>query len=113
MRPLPPIPPAQPKIRIEPIRGGFSLAIPKRYTSTRIEVTAAYDVSQGNPISSWAPADFKFEDLNVDIKGGSATLRSGNRLTIEITNPDELSVHVTGFDENRDLVVDAKPGLGA
>lgn len=111
--PLPPIPPGQPKIRIEPIRGGFSLAIPKKYTSTRIEVTAAYDVSQGNPISSWAPADFKFEDLNVDIKGGSATLRSGNRLTIEITNQDELSVRVTGFDENRDLVVDAKPGFGA
>jgi hypothetical protein len=31
-------------------------------------------------------------------------------LTIEIIDPDEFSLRVTGFDVNRDLVVKAKPG---
>lgn len=110
-RPVPPpLPPATPGIRIEPIQGGFSVAIPEQYSSTRIEIIAAYDVAQGNPFSNWAPADFKFEALNVDVQGGQVVLKDGNKLTIEISDPTVLSVHVTGFDINRDLVVKAKSG---
>jgi hypothetical protein len=108
--PPPPPPPPTPGIRIEPIRGGFSIALPEKYPSSRIEIVAAYDVSQGNPFSNWAPADFKFEALHIDVMGGRVLLNSGNELTIEITEPDKLSVRVTGFDANRDLVVKAKPG---
>lgn len=106
----PPLPPPTPGLRIEEILGGFSVAIPQEYSSSRIEIIAAYNVSRGNPIANWAPADFKFDDLNVDVQGGRAILKNGNQLTIEIDNPEELSVRVTGFDSNRDLVVKAKPG---
>lgn len=110
-RPVPPpLPPATLGIRIEPIQGGFSVAIPEQYSSTRIEIIAAYDVAQGNPFSNWAPADFKFEALNVAVQGGQVVLKDGNKLTIEISDPNVLSVHVTGFDINRDLVVKAKSG---
>jgi hypothetical protein len=108
--PPPPPPPSTPGIRIEPIRGGFSVAIPEKYPSSRIEIIAAYDVSQGNPFSNWAPADFKFEALTVLVEGGTVVLKNGNQLTIEIIDPDEFSLRVTGFDVNRDLVVKAKPG---
>ena len=109
--PPPPPPPPTPGIRIESIHGGFSVAIPEKYPSSRIEIFAAYDVSQGNPFSNWAPADFKFEALNVDVLGGKVVLSNGNKLTIEISKPDEFRVRVNGFDVNRDLVVKAKPGV--
>jgi hypothetical protein len=108
--PPPPPPPSTPGIRIEPIRGGFSVAIPEKYPSSRIEIIAAYDISHGNPFAKWVPADFKFEALNVLVEGGSVVLKNGNQLTIEIIDPDEFSLRVTGFDVNRDLVVKAKPG---
>ena len=107
--PLPP-PPPSPGIRIEPIRGGFSAAIPEKYPSSRIEIIAAYDVSHGNPFAKWVPADFKFEALNVLVEGGTVVLKNGNQLTIEISDPDALSLRVTGFDVNRDLVVKANSG---
>jgi hypothetical protein len=109
--PPPPPPPPTPGIRIEKINGGFSIGVPKEFTPSGFELIAAYDVTQGNPISSWAPADFKFENLDIEIEGGTVVSRSGNVLVIDVSDPKALNVRVTGFDPNRDLVVKATPGV--
>jgi hypothetical protein len=109
-KPRPPIPPPTPAVRIEAIRGGFSLTIPEDFSGKSIEILAAYERARGNAFSNWAPADFKFEALNVDIRGGKSSFRKGNQLKIDIKKPDEFSVRVTGFDTNRDIAVVAKPG---
>jgi len=109
-KPRPPIPPPTPAVRIEAIQGGFSLSIPEDFPGTSVEVLAAYERARGNAFSNWAPADFKFEALNVDVRGGKASFRKGNQLKIAIKKPDEFSVRVTGFDTNRDIAVVAKPG---
>ena len=108
--PRPPIPPPTPAVRIEAIHGGFSLSIPEDFSGKSIEVLAAYERARGNAFSNWAPADFKFEALNVDIRGGKSSLRKGNQLKIDIKKPEEFSLRVTGFDTNRDIAVVAKPG---
>jgi hypothetical protein len=109
-KPRPAIPPPTPAVRIEAIQGGFSLSIPEEFSGASIEVTAAYERSRGNAFANWAPADFKFEALNVDVRGGKASFKKGNQLKVLIKNPNEFMVRVTGFDTNRDIAVVAMPG---
>ena len=109
-KPRPVIPPPTPAVRIEAIHGGFSLSIPEDFSGTSVEIFVAYERARGNAFSNWAPADFKVEALNVDVRGGKASLKKGNQLKIDIKKPNEFSVRVTGFDMNRDIAVVAKPG---
>ncbi len=76
---------------------------------TAIAVKAAYETSKGNPFNAYDENDFDFEasEFTFDIQGCSYQRDSGNELTILIGD-SKFSFKATGFDTNRDLVVQAR-----
>jgi hypothetical protein len=73
-----------------------------------LTVSAAYDLSSGNPLKRWNSLDFDFrhEDkrLTKRLKGATIRLEQGNILTLKI-NSESFSLSIDGFDRNRDLLV--------
>lgn len=72
-------------------------------------VRCAYNVSKGNPLQRWDPADFVVTGggIDVQVKGsGSLVSRKKNRIEVEIHGAD-FQLVVNGFDSNRDLYVKA------
>lgn len=74
-----------------------------------VRVRVAYDVLGANPFSKHSPFDFDFNsgDLKVDATNIVAQPREPNVLELFVNSPDFL-LEVSGFDINRDLVIDAK-----
>jgi len=74
-----------------------------------VRVRVAYDVLGANPFSKHSPFDFDFteDDLKVDATNISVQPKEPNILELLVASPDFL-LEVSGFDANRDLVVDAK-----
>lgn len=110
-------PKSKPKIaRIHSIENGFSIrkgsnAADAKYP-VRLKVRAAYDTASGNPFKKYNPLDFTFSKKS-GLKIG-ATLdtvelvnRSENELEFEVTG-EQFQVDITGFDDNRDLLVKLK-----
>lgn len=109
--PIPPPSPEHPPIRISECVGGVSI-LPGRVLSPEelplnIVVELAYDVSQGNPFRLYSAADFDLgdeEEINIEIDGGVNVEAAQNTLRCSIKEPS-FSVHLTGFDDKRDLIV--------
>lgn len=113
--PTPPedLPPAKPRaFAVAPVASGFTLR-PTGLTPPpkTIVVRAAYETLRGNPFNQHHPADFDFsaEDSGLAYHGNGVDLRmeQPNLMRVEITNPD-FQLSVTGFDPNRDLIVNAR-----
>lgn len=105
--------PRQRYFSISKIEGGFSVVTPKdakpeNYPQmVRIEV--AYDVETGNPFKKYSPYDFKLgQGGNLKIaltkETGRIISRAENVLLVEV-NSLPFRIHVTGFDDNRDVKV--------
>ncbi len=93
------------------LHGGFRIKPHQKATSTphRIVIRTAYDVARGNPFKLHHAADFDFTNNSVEIEEHGLMLieSSKNRLEYEVKEND-FELAVTGFDTNRDLIVNAR-----
>ena len=105
-------PPTPGACRIGKIHRGFSVySNPERPLppGTRLTVRVAYNVRQGNPFKRYKRDDFLLEGLHPGMSGLTLLGRSGNVAYAETTGGD-FRLSFEGFDEHRDLYVDAKVG---
>lgn len=107
-----PQPDATPKLfRVARMNGGFSIKNTASLSAEKlpmsIRVRAAYDVLRGNPFKKHDALDFDFTKKGVAISSSGALVSADqpNVLIVEVTEP-EFEVQVSGFDVNRDLIVD-------
>lgn len=102
------------KIQVTKKSGGFTItsAAQPAPVPFRVNVKVAYDVRRGNPMKKYSTSDFQLQsrDMKIEVDPPKAVkaAKKGNRLEFEVVNP-EFSVTVTGFDENRQIIVDARP----
>lgn len=118
---IPVIPPIEkkPKIfNISPIQNGFSITlssqqIPNLSFPFYATVKMAYDTFRGNPFNQYEEFDFDLgsNSININIQGGNIVNKELNKLEIQVTG-NNFRLEVTGFDPNRDLVVDIKQSKG-
>jgi hypothetical protein len=111
----PKVPPIESKprsYRLSHLPGGFRLqdgTIAEKDLPITIRVRAAYDVLRGNPFKKHSAADFDFskKGINVESLGAEVSAASASNLVIEVKK-SRFVVNVTGFDVNRDLILDAE-----
>ena len=78
-----------------------------------VRITAAYNIERGNPFKKHSDFDFDFTSLGkakglaIELIGATCKPRSAMELDIEISSA-EFDVEITGFDENRDLALNAR-----
>ncbi len=74
-----------------------------------IRVRCAYDVLTGNPFKRFSDLDFSFFGGNIQIAKRSANCwpNEPNEIDVRAEGPD-FSVEVSGFDRNRDLIIEAQ-----
>lgn len=74
----------------------------------RLKIAVAYDIPRGDPLSNWNPLDFRIG------KGDGCLLPRGTGVNVKLLTENVLGVqvmsdafklHVSGFDEHRDLFV--------
>lgn len=110
----PPPEPAPKKFRIDQESGGFSIlgagAIESDTLPRQLRVRVGYDVEGGNGVKEWDRFDFDFgtdwEDFSSVVEGAAAEKMDANEIILTIEAP-EFRFTLTGFDPNRDLVVEA------
>ena len=71
-------------------------------------ISCAYDIRKGNPIKKWSPHDFELSDDMLDLVGAALETVDGNKIVVRISDPEEFSVTVSGFDVHRDLKVETR-----
>jgi hypothetical protein len=115
----PPSPSPQPtsrlrRFRIQKVKGGFSV-LPGDDGATppaRLEIRAAYFVRHGNPLRKYNQADFRINQPPIRFdpppQGVEILEHSDNRVLVAIKELG-FGLHLTGFDEKRDLYVRAVP----
>lgn len=112
-RPIPVITRTPKNFKIEPNQGGFTIksgpGLTPEKLPVQIKVRAAYDVFRGNPFKHFDPYDFNFNEpeIMIECRGATLTPASANELRIEVTEVN-FRIKVSGFDQNRDLIVDAR-----
>lgn len=100
-------PPSHSKaIRIDQIAGGFIITRDNldRPRPGRIEIRVAYDRTRGSPLTKYDPSDFKLQGMRRQLPGAREVTCHENRMLVDLPQ-DDFRIQVTGFDENRDLVV--------
>lgn len=98
---------------VQPRKGGFAVSggegVQKWPYPAELRVRIAYDIIGANPFKRWSPFDFQMNDPALEISLTDAELVSNknNVLRIRAKSPS-FRVEATGFDLNRDLVVEAR-----
>jgi hypothetical protein len=111
--PRPDIVPREKAIRIRARKGGFEvLAGPAAANWTFpkvIRVRVAYDMIGANPFKRHSPFDFDLSgsDIDMEASGASVEALKPNILKLTAESP-EFRLECKGFDERRDIVVDAR-----
>jgi hypothetical protein len=111
--PLPDIKSRTRPVLITKISGGVRIYqnpdSPKKISSA--EIRFAYAVRKGNALLKYRPPDFDLgkEPMSIRGSGYSLTRVSENILRFDITDPS-FDMTVTGFDEQRDLVIRSQYG---
>jgi hypothetical protein len=108
------LPPAKPKaFRIHKRSGGFAIVpgpgIDAVEFPLTIRVRCAYDVLTGNPFKRFSDLDFNFfvGGLQISTKSANCWPNEPNEIDVRAEKPD-FSVEVSGFDRNRDLIIEAQ-----
>lgn len=99
------------RLRVSRVAGGFSVHLTGQGDPVeRLRVRVAYDRRRGSAFKNWRPEDFELSGspIQVEVAGATVTYPAGNQMLLDVDDRDDFSVHVRGFDENRDLQVDAK-----
>lgn len=110
---IPPIERKIPLFNISSVRGGFSVILNPGGTGIslplRATVRVAYDTRGGNPFSLYEKFDFDLSSSSINIAARDCNILNKilNKLELEMTGQN-FRLEVTGFDPNRDLVVDIK-----
>jgi len=106
--PPPPPPPPQPSFRIRRNTRTHvvHVGVPEDAGPVKARILAGYQTRDGNAITNWSPADFKFDDLKVVITGGRVILAADNQLVFEVQDAKTFQLSIDGFDKLRDI--DAK-----
>lgn len=110
----PPPEPTKKKFHIAQEMGGFSIrgagALATEGLPRQLRIRVGYDVEGGNGVREWDRFDF---DLGTDrnlfsaaVDGAETEKLDGNEVLLRIEDP-EFRFTLTGFDPNRDLVVEA------
>ena len=107
-------PPSPPRFRINRLAGGFSV---KRGSEEAelppfLRIRTAYDVRRGSALKKYDPADFSLDEMEVMAAGATIQKISGNELFVAV-NDGDFQIDVSGFDEQRDLLVDVKVKEGS
>ncbi len=113
-KPRPDLPPSEKAFHIQKKGpGGFAL-VPgpgaAGWTYPRaIRVRVAYDVLGANPFTRHSPYDFDLtkDEIQVETNNIKIEATQPNVLVLSVTSP-AFRLEATGFDINRDIVVDAK-----
>lgn len=113
--PLPPMPEpiAHASYVLAQTQDGFTLRHnPGQPLAERLTIRVAYDVLRGSPWSDYDVADFDFRKTKgevhvVSAEADVARKEPGNRLVI-VPRSETFEVAATGFDPNRDLIVDVR-----
>jgi hypothetical protein len=108
------LPPSTPKsFRIEKRAGGFAI-LPNGQVAAdqfpmQLLIRCAYDVLSGNPYKRYSEHDFSFYRalFNIVKENADCWPTQGNELDIIARGPD-FRVEVSGFDPNRDLIIEAQ-----
>lgn len=112
----PVIPPIdrKPKIfSVSKIKKGFSVTLNPEISDLSYPLNAvlrtAYDTFRGDPFAHYNKFDFDFGSNSLQIEAQDCNLlhRRFNEMIMEVTGP-AFKLEVTGFDSNRDLVVNIK-----
>lgn len=112
-QPVPVVNPAVKAYRIAQRKGGFALrpgnGLTKEMLPFALRVQVAYDIFRGKPLKKYDPLDFRIDarPIKVSAEGATWTAPDPNRLDIEVTDLN-FSIEVEGFDQNRDLFIDAR-----
>ncbi len=108
------IPPRETAIRIRPLCGGFELKAgpgAANWTFPRIiRVRMAYDMIGANPFKSFSKFDFDLQNEKTIVSmTEESLLEAVNANTFKLTaNGPNFVLKVEGFDQHRDIVVDAR-----
>lgn len=94
-------------------RGGFAIVPGPGATKWEfpksIRVRVAYDVLGANPFNKHSPLDFDLSGDDIKIETSNVTVNAPKANVLELSvGAPEFSLEASGFDVNRDLVVDAK-----
>ncbi len=101
------------KYNLSRIEGGFSVREAEGVTSEKYlyTVKVAYDRVKGDPWKKYSPNDFSFSAKNTSVsikKTGIDKSKNKNNLIGFRAAKSEFELKVTGFDVNRDLIVDVQ-----
>lgn len=114
VKPKPDVPAALAALRIHPNEGGFEIKAgpgSESWTFPRvIRVKMAYDMIGANPFKKHSKFDFDLQkDKTILFKASNAICEPINTNTLKVvaTGP-KFEVDVSGFDSNRDLLVDVR-----
>jgi hypothetical protein len=74
-----------------------------------VRIKAAYDIRSGSAITSYSPFDFNVAKKPITVEHAGVEIRQqdGNQILAVVLEP-EFHINVRGFDQNRDLFVDAR-----
>jgi hypothetical protein len=74
-----------------------------------VDVRVAYDMMGGDPFKRHNKFDFDLttDDINIDSENVDINPLRANKIRLSVTSPD-FRFEASGFDENRDLIVDAR-----
>ena len=105
--------PRKKRYRLERMAGGFRLCNgdPDCEVPHLIEIKTAYDVRRGNPLKKYDKADFDlgskaFTEMT-ESDGVEIESRTGNKVVLKVVSRD-FRFQVSGFDTNRDLLVNVR-----
>jgi hypothetical protein len=113
-KPSPEVEPRETAIRIQPKIGGFEIhagpGAAKWEFPRTIRIRIAYDMIGANPFKRFNIYDFDLQrGKEIDLASENAYVRRlrPNILALDVSSP-EFHLDVSGFDRNRDLVVEAR-----
>ena len=109
-----PIVPKGSKVLILPLSDGFKIAnLDKKSVKIGdvIEVVAAYDQREGSGFKSWSADDFRMDQMLDTSSLKSLSAACVNNKAVFTVLDKEFEAVFQGFDEYRDLIVEAKVSL--
>lgn len=107
------VPPRDKAISIRPRKGGFEIVAgpgaAKWSFPKKVRIRVAYDTMIGNPFKAHSKYDFDLTKGEIALEATDATVAIHNEyiLVATVDGPD-FSVTGSGFDQKRDIVVDAR-----
>jgi hypothetical protein len=100
---------------IYPLKNGFKITLNKEVVDKisfpfQAIIRIAYATRRGNPFAQYEKFDFDVSNeslININGNGCNIIEKNLNVIKVEITSSN-FELEVTGFDSNRDLLVDVK-----